>query len=783
MLFRKMLRDMKLYKTQFISIFILSLISVFIYSGITSEWYGLQQNAESYFEETNLADVWILGKNITTDHVNKVHGLDGVSGVDRRLTIEGEAKLEDKASLTLHLLEKGIISSSLVTQGDEFNNTVDGIWLDSSFANAWELKVGDTIEVSTFGMAFKKIIRGMVINPEYVYAPAKDDILPNHKKNGFAILSQVAWPDGLDIIYNELLVSSMFEMDDALLEDIETALEGDYSVLMTRKQSISHEMLYSEIAEHRAMGRIFPAAFLAVAMLTILTTMIRLVNNQRTQIGVLKALGFGKRKILYHYVSYGFWLSLLGSILGVLIGPIILPYFFYEPMKMIFTLPEWGARMTSSTILMAAICVALCTLVTFLACYNNLKDMPAMALRPKPLKESKHMLFDRLRLWDKLGFNTQWNLRDTFRSKVCSIMGIAGVLGCTALMICAFGLDDSLKESSKWNFRDINRYESEMVLSEFITDEQIDYLVEHYQGEALRKEAIEIKANNIKKSAELLVEDEVTMIQNYNSDIEPVTLPERGLTLSYQLAKELEVMEGDEISWHIYGEETWHTAKVEFINRKPMTQGITLSRASYEKLGYIFRPTVIITAYDPTKEVANQDLELTKDTGFGEQDETMVTRLQELGVTRIWSKKDQIKSFDTITEAMSIMIYVLILAAVVLGVVVLYNLGILSFTERYRELSTLKVIGFRTRKIRSLLLTQNIWMTVLGILFGIPSGLWLLEYIFHYMSKSTGFITKVYGSSYIYSIMGTLLVSITVNRLFSHRVKNLDMVSALKSVD
>lgn len=772
MLFQKMLRDLKLYKAQFVSVFLLSFISVFIYSGISSEWYGLQLNAESFYKETSFADAWVMGKNITKDHVRKVKELDGISKVERRLTIEAEAELEDTPSLILHFPEEGNISSSILIEGEEFNTGEDGIWLDSSFAESWELKVGDTINISAFGRTLSKTIMGTIINPEYIYAPAKNEIMPDHKKNGYGILSPAAWPKELAIFYTELLILSEMEIKEGMVEDIESALEGAFNVLLTRKQKISHKTLYNEISEHRSMGRIFPIAFLTVAMLTILTTMIRLVNYQRTQIGVLKALGFSKRKILFHYISYGFWLSLTGSTLGALIGPITLPYLFFGPMKMLFVLPEWGVRMTSTTILMVVVCVLGCTLAAFLACYNNLQDTPAMSLRPKPPKASRHMFFDRLSLWNKLSFNTQWNLRDAFRSKVRSIMGIVGVLGCTALMICAFGLEDSLKESSRWNFGEINLYESELVLSESVTEEQIAYLLKQYGGEALRQEAIEVKANGIKQTAELQVQDQVTMIQSYDPSLKPVTLPEKGLTISYQLAKDLKIKEGDKLDWYIYGEDTWHTSTVEFINRKPLSQGITLSRASYEELGYSFQPTVIISADILIKETEHQEAMVTKE-----------AELREAGVMKVWSKKDQIKSFDSMTEALRMLIYVLILAAVVLGVVVLYNLGVLSFTERHRELSTLKVIGFRTKKIRTLLLTQNIWMTVLGILIGIPSGLWLLDYIFIYMGQATGFITKVYGSSYIYSIIGTLLVSVSVNRLFSRRVRNLDMVGSLKGVE
>jgi len=748
---------MKLNKTQFISIFLMSILGVFIFAGIGSEWYGLQNTVNSYYKETNFANIWIYGSGFSQEDANAVLKVKGVTGVQRRLTIDSIADFENNPAITLHIIEENKISKSKLVEGEEFSFDKDGIWLDSLFAKAKGLEVGDTISLTAYGQTLKEKIRGTVLNPEYVFSSGKNDVIPNHANFGFAYLSYKELPKELPQIYSELLVTTDGTTYSKLEEGIDTALSGHYNVFLTRDNFGSYAMFNQEIKQHKAMGEVFPIAFLAIAMLTILTTMTRIVSNQRTQIGTLKAMGFKKKRILFHYISYGLWISLAGAAIGVVVGPLTLPHLFYGAMQTSYTLPEWKPAISVSSFVMALISVIACTLATYLACRSVLKDSPSQTLRPKAPKNMKLGFLEKTTLWGKLGFNTQWNYRDMFRSKVRSIMAIVGVLGCTALLVCAFGMQDSLKDVVTWQYYDINQYETKFTLSEKITSQQITSIRDQYNGEVLMEGTIEIKANEKKKTAELLVTDNVTLIHSENSKRKSIELPNGPVSISYKMATALGVKVGDEISWHIYGNELWVTSKIDTIYRTPISQGITITKDGFEKLGYTFVPTSIITA---RKISTNID-----------------------GVTSIWSKADLTQSYETMTEAMNIMVYILILGASILAVVVLYNLGVLSFTERQRELATLKVIGFKTKKIRQLLLTQTIWLTAVGIVFGIPCGKWLIYYMISFMGDTFDMMTIVSASSLIYSIMGTFLLSVLVNRMFSRKIKSIDMVSSLKGVE
>jgi putative ABC transport system permease protein len=735
----------------------MSFLGVFIYAGVGGEWYGLRTTVNKYYTDTNFANVWVYGKDFSEEDSQAVTHLNEVTNVERRLTLNATVDYDDSPELTLHFVEKNEISRCLLIDGEPFSNKEDGIWLDDLFAKSVGFHVGDTISLTSNGITLRKKILGTILSPEYVYSSGGNDIIPNHAKYGFAYLPPTAFPDNIEIFYTDLLITTKDNPDVNFEDAINKALNGHYSVYLTRENLSSYNVFDSEIHQHKAMGTVFPIVFLAIALLTILTTMTRIVNNQRTQIGTLKAIGFQKRKILRHYLSYGFWLSLSGSILGAIIGPTTLPKLFYPAMQTTYTLPEWTPAISPAFLIMAFVSVFVCTLATYFACISNLKDTPSQTLRPKSPKLVNHSVIEKSKLWLKLDFTIQWNLRDIFRSKIRSLMAIIGVIGCTALLVCAFGIQDSLDDVINWQYNEINQFNSKLTLSNNISTEQINSIKTLINGEAIMEGAMEIKAGNKKKTGELLVTDQVTLIKPTDANRNRISLPTDGISISYKIAKLLDVKKGDTVRWHIFGDEKWVESTVGEIYRSPVSQGITLTKELFVELGYTFLPTSILT------------------------DQIVTTTLD--GVENIWSISDLTESYETMTEAMNIMVYVLIFAAVILAVVVLYNLGILSFTERVRELATLKVIGFQTKKIRNLILTQTIWLTGIGILFGIPTGNWLIDFMLSYMGDSFDMMRVTTISTVFVSMIITLALSIFVNLLFSGKMKRIDMVSSLKGVE
>ncbi len=761
MLLRKMFRDIKTNVTQFISIFIMSVLGVLVFSGINAEWYGMESEADRYYEESRMPEFWIMGQDFSRETAAEVSKIPGVLTVSRRLTLDSVAVLEGRPTIRLNIVEDNQLSRPHIVEGAMFDTTQDGLWLDASFAEAHHLKIGGFITLEAFGLKINKKILGFILHPEYVYnVKDESELLPNPNVFGFAFMTQNALPAEIPLPNNQLLIKAAMDANLPVVHSsLETTLFGKYSLILTRDNHPSTAMFRSEIEQSKAMGGVFPVVFFLIAALSMLTTMTRLVSNQRTQIGTLKAMGFKRRKILFHYVSYGLWIGLAGGIIGLFTGPLIIPPILFTMQKSLYSLPDWYAIIVPTDWTAVAVAVLCCSASSYFACRKELSEVPAATLRPRAPKIGRHTRWEKSRSWHKLGFSVQWNIRDIFRSKVRSIMAVAGVTGSMALLLCALGLSDTVSGISNWMYGDLHTYQSKIILKEDISAEEKGVLKDRYSGQWVQESGIEINKNGIKKTGSLTVLGEGTQIRFKDSDHQPIELPGSGIALSYKMAGLLHAEIGDKIEWRLYGQNTWQQSEILKIFRTPMGQGIAMSEEAYEKTGDTMKPSALLSAH------------LVKD----------AEKLP--GVKGVQEKADLIKSFSTMLESMQMMIGILILAAVILGVVVLYNLGALSFTERLRELATLKVLGLFSRKIRSLLQKQNIWLTVLGIFLGIPCGYALVGFILSTMTDTMDMFTRITPYSLVLCCSGTFLLSVSVNYLLSHKVKTIDMVSSLKAVE
>ncbi len=762
MLLRKMLRDMKSNKTQFISIFLMAILGVLIYSGMNAEWYGMKKEVDQYYDKTNLPDIWIMSQNFTSEDSDKVSNISGISEAVRRLTFDVTLNMKSDPTLRVNIIEKNSLSAPKVVDGEDFDISKDGLWLDESFAKARGLKKGDKIKLEFNGLKVEKDILGLIIHPEYVHNVKDDSVLvPNHESFGFAFLPDKALPKGVKLPYNQLLIKSNGELaDDALMSELEEKLSDRYHVIINRDSHPSVAVFESEIAQNKAMGGVFPIVFFLIAALTMLTTMTRMTSNQRTQIGTLKALGFSQRKILLHYLSYGVWIGLIGGIIGLFIGPLLIPPILFTMQKTIYTLPNWSVAISPSSLLAVGIAVLCCSVSSYFACNQQLKEVPAATLRPKAPKVGRHTSFEKSKLWHRFGFSVQWNLRDIMRSKIRSIMAVVGVMGCSALLIFGLGLRDTVNGVSEWMYQDLNVYKSKVNLDEYVKKDDLVNLQKTYTGQWIQESKVQIKYGDKKENGALTVLDEGNEINFEDKGRQKISLPDEGIGISFKVAEILKADIGDTIEWRIYGDKGWQKTVIKAIYRTPMGQGIAISETAYSKLGKTFSPTALLSS-----------------------DESINAKEKLVGVNSIQDKTQLIESFDGMLESMKMIIVILIVAAFVLGSVVLYNLGALSFTERNRELATLKVLGFFSKQIRSLLLMQNVWLTVVGIIGGLPIGYILLKFMLSTMSESTDMVAEISIVSFAVSIIATFLLSVMVNLLLSKKIKSIDMVSSLKSVE
>ena len=765
MLFRKMWRDLMKNKTQFISIFLMSLLGMLVFVGLDAESSGAAISAENYYEKYNLCDLWVNGAGFSDDDVRIAKKVAKVQNVEKRLALTGTAEKYDNAYMYVNFMNSNTINSLMLYEGDPFAEDEDGIWLEEWFARHNNIRIGDTFTVKIDSMRIDGIVRGIVDAPDYVYYVSESDVMyPNYQKCGLAFMPSSMFPDPGNMIYNQLLVDVSDNADpvtvSSVKQKLEEAFDRDDIAVTDRDQNLSYATFDAEVKQHKAMGIMFAVVFLAIALLGIVTTMARVTASQRTQIGTMKALGFSKAAITLHYVSYGFVISTLGCIMGAWLGFAALPPWILGMFEGSYIIPDLKGRITSLDVTATVIAIAVATLVSFLSCRKELKDPPAVTLRPPSPKKIRHSSLEKSRLWLRLDFSTQWNIRDIMRNKLRSLMGIMGVMGCAMLLVCGFGCFDSIAGLLDKMYGELMTANNKILLSSDAGSGYAYDLSVRYKGQMIQETSVEFVSDTAKKSGSALIIDKGNYIHIQDDDLKPVKLKKNGIAMTGKMAGLLGLKMGDLVRWHLVGDDKWQCTRIDQIYRDPSVQGITMYRSVFEDMEYEFKPTSILTnkSVDPV---------------LTEEDE----------VSSIMNVADMKKSFAETMEMLNSMVYVMVTAAVLLGVVVLYNLGVLSFVEKTREVATLKVLGFRSSKIRNILQKQNIWLTVIGIVAGLYAGWYMLYVICTTVSDTLDMFPIIYPLTYLYSVGGTFLVSVTVNFMFSKKVRTIDMVDALKGVE
>jgi len=744
----------------------MSLLGMLVFVGLDAESSGAAKAADNYYKKYNLCDIWVQGAGFSDDDVRIAKKVPGVRNVEKRLSLTGTAEKYDNAYMYVNFMNTNEINSLMLYEGIPYEDEAEGIWLEEWFARTNNIKIGDTFSVKIDSMRIDGIVKGIVDAPDYVYFVSESDMMyPNYQKCGLAFMSSAMYPDNTKMIYNQLIVDVRDDKSDddsitIIKEKLENTFDREDIAVTDRNQNLSFATFDAEVRQHSAMGIMFAVVFLAIALLGIVTTMARVTTSQRTQIGTMKALGFSKATITAHYVSYGFVISALGCIAGAWIGYATMPPWILGMFKGSYLIPDLKGAITTLDITATVLAIAVSTFVSFLSCRKELKDPPAITLKPPAPKKIRHSRLEKSRLWLRLDFSTQWNIRDIMRNKLRSLMGIMGVMGCSMLLVCGFGCFDSFNGLMNKMYGELMTASNKIVLS---ADAGYGYAYDlntSYKGQLIEETSVEFVSPTAKKSGSATIIDKGNFIHIQDQNLKPTRLDKNGVAMTNKMAGLLGLKQGDVVKWHLVGDDKWQYTRIAQIYRDPSIQGITMNRKVFEDMEYEFKPTAILTNHSVDK-------------GLLDDDE----------VSSIMNVAEMKVAFSETLEMMNAMVYIMVLAAVLLGVVVLYNLGVLSFVEKTREVATLKVLGFKSSSIRNILQKQNIWLTVVGIGLGLYVGWAMLYVICTTVSDTLDMFPIIYAPTYVYSIVGTFLVSITVNFMFSGKVRTIDMVDALKGVE
>lgn len=757
MLKKKMFRDIKNNLSQFITIFLMVAIGVMAYFGIEAYMSGMQETADKFYTENNLQDLNVVGINFTESDLKKIKSIDNVKDAERKLSITGITN--DDKTLLLNFIEENNISKFYVKDGEKFDKNKSGVWLDEFYAKENNISVGDKILIKYDSFSKEEVVLGLINVPDHIY-DTKDssELYPNRKEFGFAYLSINELSKEYQV-YNYVMVD-VDNKDNVLSvkENIEKNVESALGVIKI-EDTASYKTYQGEIDEGKTYIGVFSGLFLFIAMLSVITTMNRVIKNERIEIGTLKALGFSNSKVLFHYIGYGFWISLFAAIAGLFLGYFFIGNIFISLEMSFFEVPNGHPVVKFSGFILALFVVLLVSFITYLSSKSILKENPAESLRKKMPKVKKNSLNLTTKGFLKnLSFSSKWNIRDMLRNKMRTIMGVVGVASSCMLIVCALGMLNSMNYFIDLQFEKIYNFDYKLNLMENLSDEELESIESIYGNESSKSYGIEIKNEDGKESNNLFVTDASDYIRFVDNKYNFIKLDnDEGVYITYKLAKNENKKVGDTITWHIYGSDTYYTSKIVGLNKDPQNQNISATRKYLESLGIKYTPDSIYTNKD-LKDVSNIK-----------------------NVTVIQDKDALKESMDSMLSMMKTMLALIIGIAAVLGIIIIYNLGILSFTEKEYQFATLKVLGFSDKKIKGIFIKQNNWIAIMSIIIGLPLGYYLTDWLFKTaIEEHYDFGANIKPLTYIIALIGTFVISYLVSKFLARKVNKIDMVSSLK---
>ena len=535
----------------------------------------------------------------------------------------------------------------------------------------------------------------------------------------------------------------------------------------------------------RAIGEVFPILFFIVAALISLTTMTRMVEEQRTEIGTLKALGYGKMSIAGKYLNYAMTATIGGSIFGVLFGEKIFPYIIITAYKIMYThVPDVVIPYNMEYGILATVAAVLCTgLATLLACYKELAAQPAVLMRPPAPKQGKRVFLEYLPfLWKRLGFIWKSTIRNLIRYKKRFFMTVFGIGGCMALMIVGFGLRDSIFSIGTLQYEELQLYDG-MIILNTDADEEDRKDLETYLEEEKEISAVSqgyLKKTNVKRGNESkevylyapldLEKNKEFLVYRDRRTHETYELGGKDAILTEKAAKALGIEKGDKLSVESQdGEFTEIT--ITNICENYMEHYLYLSPELYEEI--YGKPVEENNIYFKMKDLDEEKL--------GAIGENILEKRAALNVSYTYNMEERL---DEMLESLDIVIVVLIISAGLLAFVVLYNLNNINITERKRELATIKVLGFYDNEVSAYVYRENILLTLIGTIAGVLLGSLLHRYVIATVEIDSVMFTRIIENiSFVYSALLTFGFSVFVNVVMYFKLKKIDMVESLKSVE
>lgn len=787
---------------RFISILGIALVGVAFFSGVKASAPYMKKSADAYFDRENLFDFKIYSPTgFSEADIDKISGIEGVRAAtgayanNAVATIDTTKKVFQLMSYNLNSMENddSYINRLSLVEGRLPEKSGECVIRYHSMKDA-EISVGDTITLEDANTKLSRndfTVVGKVSTPyylsyqydssnvgdgkvEYVISiPTEDFALPVYN----VVYATVLGADSLDTYSDEY-----FETTDPVKKRIEDA--GNWYVY-DRESHFSY-IDYKSCADRMdAIAKVFPVFFYLVAALVCLTTMTRMVDEQRQNIGTLKALGYNKARIAMKYIVYAAAASLTGGIAGCIIGLNIFPRIIFTAWNTVYTVDKLVAvPQTALCIIAVSVAIAVTIFAVIVACIGELVEVPAMLLRPKAPKNGKKILLEHISiLWRHMSFSGKVTARNIFRYKKRFFMTVIGIAGCTALILAGFGIKNSVSTVVNDQYGNIFSYD---IAGKFNSDSDKASFSEYCQrakaiesfyintqlmGKADTKEPVN---DSTAKSVTLISVDDADTYADFatlddHSSGEALTIPSDGALISYKMAKDFHLEKGD--SFYIDVADKTVSIKVSGIITMYVGQYVFMQDSYYTE------------CFDEAPSKNNFIARLTGDS-LSEHQKFGSEIMQKYKLESISYFAGIKENFGDMIASLDIITLVLIVSAALLAFVVLYNLINVNISERIREIATIKVLGFYDNEVQQYVYRENIILTIIGSFLGLLLGILLHGYIMKVIEMDDViFPRKIFWYSYLISVIITIIFGFLVNLFMNKKLKKIPMVESLKSVE
>lgn len=770
----KSLRDIKQSTGQFIAFVLIIAVGAFFYAGLTTLSDNLGAYTKVYFKEHNLSDLNVYYSQISEQDAGGLSEIEGINKIEGRYTLEATQQFEDsQATLKIHSIPPNLeINTPTMIEGS-FPSGAHEILIDSHYAKEHQLQVGDLIHVGTNEKNLTFTVSGLGESVEY----AKKNDTQDHKTYGVAYVSEEAIPVIADgFYYNELMIDAQEGYD---LGQLGQSVEAKSQTLpylnqISKERTFSYTQLQQTIHNNKMMSKVIPLVFFIIEAMILFLTMSRIIDSQRTQVGIMKALGVKNRNILLHYMGYPVLAGILGSLLGVVLASVVFIPLIAASNARAYSLPGITFTLSWFSVIPP---ILFSSAFGILSCYLSgrviLHERASQLMRPKPPKKmTKPLLIERIPgVWSRISYSYKLIFRNIFLNKPKALASSVGVVASTVLLITAFGTQTALQKVAA-QVEEVNTYDLRVDYTRGAAPDSSRLPAGIKNSYDLSTFPVEFIKGDDRENATLVVtEKENRLIRFFDENDNPVALEDHGVVVPKSYAEHYRIAEGDVIRMKFTAPELADKTvdmKVLHISNQYSYPSFYVTPTYLESFGLDYRPTSLLVE-------ANNATDLLSVRNFFEQEQQVDT---------IADKNDLKKSAQYIMSQNSFIFIMFIICAAVLSFGAIYTISSINIYERNRELATLKVLGYPKRKINRLIFMENILLTTFAAIVALPVGGYMYTIVVKALSSTHQQIPdQLHPVAMLTAVMVASVLTLLSNLLLRRKVSRIHMMESLKSVE